>query len=323
MAICINALNQGASSGRVARRRGRGNPSSADLGRCRPDPTIDTLIRPGSGVPARGSAGRDPDEPARSGQALRTADESQHADFVLQQGSFCRRGSRPPKPPATWQELRQMSLALTSAIGSNMGCRWPVLLGCSSPWCGATAASCLSRAEPPLRIRGGAASAVGGHGSSRPYSAVRGPGRKADGIRQRPGGDGRRLDGAVAGIPFRLGVRSRHGPLAAQRAGKKRGSHRGRRGGDSGGDLCGPEIRGLEFLTWFTGTQQAARWSRETGYIPVRQSAAAGCRARGLLRRAPRIRRGDRANEVRPRSPAAMGHGLEDHRREDDLCRVR
>jgi sn-glycerol 3-phosphate transport system substrate-binding protein len=42
-----------------------------------------------------------------------------------------------------------------------------------------------------------------------------------------------------------------------------------------------------EFLTWLIETKQAAAWSRETGYIPVRESARALLEKEGFYRDNP------------------------------------
>ena len=41
------------------------------------------------------------------------------------------------------------------------------------------------------------------------------------------------------------------------------------------------------FLTWFINTNQAAEWSRATGYIPVRESSCTLLRTEGFYREFP------------------------------------
>ena len=203
---------------------------------------------------------------------------------------FAAAGLDPNKPPATWQEVREMAMALTSDDRSEYG-----FVAVNSPWffesmVWSNGGRVDGRRQADVcRVRGRAAAVVGRHGASRPYGAIRQ--RRFRRVRQRSSGDGGRFHGAVASVcrpkcQFKLGTAM----LPRSEGSPERGSHGWRGGGDSGQEFRrSGRPRPGQFVTWFIKTQQAADWSEATGYIPVRESARTVLRTAGFYEQYPQF----------------------------------
>ena len=201
---------------------------------------------------------------------------------------FVAAGLDPTRPPATWQEMRQMSRALTAADQKQYG-----FLAVSSPWVfeslvWSNGGELFGDGQPTFAKFAAAPLGLWADMVHRDHTAQ----FFAPGDRRAEFTSGRaamaidstallqeylsQSDFAIATAPL---PRSEGGRNAVPVGG----------GGAVIPAAISPERKAAvwRFLTWFTSTRQAARWSRETGYIPVRKSACNLLRAEGFYDQHP------------------------------------
>jgi len=201
---------------------------------------------------------------------------------------FAAAGLDPEKPPATWQEVREMSGRLTSDDGSQYG-----FVAATSPW---FFESMVWSNGGQLLVDGKPTFAEHGAGPLQLWADMVHLDHTA---RFFKGGFGEFASGRAAMVvestallqafasqsQFKLGT-----ALLPRSEGSANAVPTG------GGAAVIPAKNSPEqkaaawaFMTWFIKTQQAADWSEATGYIPVRESARTLLRTEGFYDKYPQF----------------------------------
>jgi sn-glycerol 3-phosphate transport system substrate-binding protein len=200
---------------------------------------------------------------------------------------FTAAGLDPNKPPETWQQVREMSQALTSKDGRQYG-----FLASDSPWMfesmvwsdggelvAGRKATFAEAGARPLQLW---ADLVHRDKTAR-FGAPRDVTEFWNGKAAMMLESTAVLQMFTLNCPFKLGT-----ALVPRTAGFKNAVPMG--GGAAvipAANSSEQKAAAWEFLTWLINTKQAAAWSRETGYLPVRESARTLLQTAGFYREHP------------------------------------
>jgi sn-glycerol 3-phosphate transport system substrate-binding protein len=185
---------------------------------------------------------------------------------------FAAAGLDPDKPPATWQEVREMSGRLTSDDGSQYG-----FVAATSPW---FFESMVWSNGGQLLVDGKPTFAEHGAGPLQLWADMVHLDHTARFFKN---GFGEFASGRAAMVVESTALlpRSEGSPNAVPTGG----------GAAVIPAKNSPEQKAAAwaFMTWFIKTQQAADWSEATGYIPVRESARTLLRTEGFYDKYPQF----------------------------------
>ncbi|HEX4145427.1 MAG TPA: extracellular solute-binding protein [Pirellulales bacterium] len=201
---------------------------------------------------------------------------------------FTAAGLDPNKPPATWQELREMSVRLTADDQTKYG-----FVATDSPWVfesmvWSNGGELLVDGKPTFAQSGAAPLQLWADMVHLDHSArfAKGSfGEFKSGRAAMVVDSTALLQAFVSQVDFKLGTaflpRTEGTPNAVPTGG----------GAAVIPAKNSPERQAAtwQFVTWFIKTQQAAEWSQATGYIPIRESARAQLETEGFYRQYPQF----------------------------------